>query len=244
MAERIVRGWKVSLQKLAELVGSQCLTAREILTSELNSPCLEDVLMTLGEGDAEDGTQIAEGALTAILAGKLEHEAAYDYARVIEPLLNRVAIPLGNTEGDQILLQLTYYFPNDSHGRWNPVLQACNLPKLAVAWAAPNVDFPWTGSAGPDREDYPWPVWTCFDVSMLPELAAELGRVTKQQIDALSVEILVEDRESVDDCRNELWQGLQRLRGWIDRAQAPQEAEGVAWTKTGNVLMLVMDGDQ
>jgi hypothetical protein len=249
MSERFVRGWKVSPQKLNGLVGAKRLTARDILASKANSKCLQDVLMTLGDGDEDEGRQAAGSALTAILGGPLDSAQAYEYARVMEIILNHVGRPLATKykagfrePTDQILLQLTYHVPNDSHGRWNPLLKACKLATLAKSWAALNVSFPW-GPAG-QRPKVGWPVWTVFDEDVLPEITEELEQLTRECLDAMSDKILADNKVHAAACREEFWSGLKRLQAWVRSARAPEKAEGLGWAKQGNALMLLMDGDQ
>ena len=68
--ERFVRGWKVSLEKLQALVGAKRVRARDVIRA--NGGCRQDVLMTLADGDEDEGRVIAETALTAILEGRLD----------------------------------------------------------------------------------------------------------------------------------------------------------------------------
>jgi len=249
MSERFVRGWKVSLPKLQGLVGAKRLKASEILNSKANAKCRSDVLMTLGEGDEKDGAKIADRSLSALLAGKLDRKQAYEYARVMELLLNHVAQPLATKyvakwrePQDQIALQWTYYAPTDSFGCWNPLLKRLELPKLAKAWAAPNVHFPWKPSKKAPAVD--WPLWTYFDSKELDVLAKELSKLTRAGLKELPAKILVDEAKYAEQCRDELWTGLERLRDWIERARAPEKREGLAYDKQKNGLMLLMDGDQ
>lgn len=241
MSERFVRGWKVSPKKLLGLVGSNRWAAKDILKSRANASCKSDVFMTLGDGEEAEGKAQSEEFLGAILAGKLDPKRGYRYARVLELLLNHAAIPISRGMSSEILLQLTYAVPNDTHGRWNPILRALKMPKLAKSWANPNLAFPWTGS----KAKVDWPVWTVFDAAMLRDVSVELRSVTKARIDALPPKLLVEPSlDWLDDCKKELFDGLARLRKWVDAARAPEKTQGPAWSKTGNALVLSMDGDQ
>ena len=241
MSERFVRGWKVSPKKLLGLVGSKRWSAKDVLKSRANAACRSDVFMTLGDGEEAEGKATSEELVGAILSGKLDRQGGYGYARVLELRLNHAARPLTRGPSSEILLQLTYAVPNDSHGRWNPILRALKMPKLAKAWASTNLAFPWSGSKG--KVD--WPVWTVLDDATLRAVAVELRGVTKARIDALPPKLLVEPSfDWLDDCRKELFDGLKRLAKWVDLARAPEKTEGPAWTKTGNALVLSMDGDQ
>ena len=150
--------------------------------------------------------------------------------------------PAFESPPSQILLQLTYHVPNESHGRWNPLLKACKLATLAKSWAALNVSFPWQNAKHRPKVD--WPVWTLFDEAVLAEIAAELEQLTKERIESLQGKVLADNEKYSEECREELWSGLTRLRAWIRSAQAPEKTEGLGWAKKGNALMLLMDGDQ
>jgi hypothetical protein len=102
--------------------------------------------MTLGGGDLDGGRAEITEALTDILGGTLEPSKAYGYARATELVLDRVAQPLADctyetrtlrlrerepreirvltaaARASILWVQLTYSLPNDSFGRWNPVL--------------------------------------------------------------------------------------------------------------------------
>jgi hypothetical protein len=240
MSERFVRGWKASPEKLQALVGNKRITARDVIKSKANASCREDVLMTLGEGDEDEGKAIAETALTAILEKRLDSKLAYAYGRVTEMLLNYAALPLANKESSQILMQLTYHVPNDDPGRWNPVLKALKLSKTAKLWAAPNFPFPWF--KGSPKSD--WPTWTVVDGSSLEAIDAELKTVTPDSLNAIPDKMLSDNKDYVGDCRKEFFSALKRLRTWVEKAQASEGSDGVGWKKRGNALILLMDGDQ
>ncbi|MBK6696510.1 MAG: hypothetical protein IPG50_30610 [Myxococcales bacterium] len=254
MSERFVRGWKLSVAKLAGLIGTGAPTAAEVLRSEANAKCLDDVLASLGRGHQADGAAKATQALEDIFRGVPAKERAADYARVTELCLNHLGEPLAvayETEWreptDQIVLQVTYDLPNDTHGRWNPVLEACGLTKLAATWAQPNLDFPWASGQAPERGRWPWPVWTVVGASMLGELEAELGGLSRATVDALPDECLADpvSAEWAASCREELWLGLDRLRAWVVSARAATlEPTGLAVLPSANDLVLLMDGDQ
>ena len=231
MSERFVRGWKVAPRKLEALVGSKRLTAREVLASKANARCKREVLMTLGDGDEKAGRRAAESALGEIFSGGLDPERDYEYARVTELLLNHVARPLAiryatgwSEPQDQILLQLTYHVPNDSPGRWNPLLGAGKLPLLAKSWAAANVQFPW-----PKRRKAraPWSVWTLWEGAEFAKLTGELHGVTTERLARVPAKLLADNDADVADCRAELAAGLDRLRAWLETARAPEKKKNV-----------------
>jgi len=238
MSDRFVAGWKVAPEKLLTVSGSLSVRARDVLASKANARCKKDVLMTLGSGDAARGKSAVDGAISEILAGELIRDHAYHYARVLELLLNDVALPLSRLPNDEIRLEWTYHANNSSHGRWNPLLAACGLPKLAKVWASANVAFPWP-SRGPKVE---FPQWTMIDAKLLPAIAKELSGLDKERVDALPDRAFL--RDTANESREELWAGLQRLYKWIDIARTAEKKEGTAWAKSGNALFLKMDGDR
>jgi hypothetical protein len=240
VSERFVRAWKASPKKLLSLIRTRRISAPDVVQSRANESCREDVLMTLGQGDRSEGAAIADAALTSILDARLKPDQAYAYARVTEMLLNHVAVRVANNDSSQIAMQLTYHVPNDESGRWNPILKACRLPKLAKAWGQANFPFPW--SRGKPKSD--WPVWTVLDPSKLDPIALELNTATKEQFRAVPDRMLSEDEDCVVDCRKELLSGLKRLRGWVEKARAPEKRVGPAWERRGNALILLMDGDR
>lgn len=226
MSERFVRGWKISPKKLAALVGKKGTTSSAIVKHRANARVRTDVFMTLGDGEAKEGKARATRALDDILGGPLRKEARYDYARVLELLLNAEAQPMKG----EILLQLTYAAPNDTHGRWNPMLRALRLPKLTKLWGASTFAFPLTKAKPID-----WPTWTLLEGPTLRAIDAELATVTQARVAALDAKLLVDrDRDWLDDCRTELFEGLARLKQWTKSALTPQ----------GSALVLSMDGDQ
>ncbi|MCL2777198.1 MAG: hypothetical protein FWD73_04275 [Polyangiaceae bacterium] len=238
MAERFVRGWKVAPDRLQGLVGSKQLAAVEVLKSEANANYLNDVFMTLGDDKAE-GKKVVKNALEAIFKGPLELEQAYEYARVTELLLNHAARPCG----DEILMQLTYYMPNDAFGRWNPVLKILGLPVLAGLWGETNLTFPWPGGTS----DVDWPAWTLLQGASLEAIEAELKPITREHLNALSDAALVDEEGAnwgANDCRDELWAGLEQLRSWVTEVRCDEAKDGLAFAKQGNSLLLLMDGSQ
>ena len=122
------------------------------------------------------------------------------------------------------------------------MLKAAKLPKLAKLWAEPNLSFPFPRSRRAKPID--WPVWTIWNAEVLRSLSAELAGLTKKRIDELPEKLLVDEAAYADECRTELWESLERLRGWIVKASAPEKMPGPGLSKTGNALVLQMDGDQ
>jgi hypothetical protein len=131
-------------------------------------------------------------------------------------------------------VQLTYSLPNDSFGRWNPVLVQLGLPTLARLWAEPNVSFPWaTHDASRDPD---WPIRTAIGPGVLSVVAGELAGLSRERLHALPARLLVEESFAhlLDDMRQELHRGLELLTRWVAAALA----------RTGSSLLLIMDGDQ
>lgn len=231
MSERFVRGWSVSIPQLTSVVGGD-LTAKAVLASKANTRNKRDVFMTLAESSEPAGVREGKEAATVILRqlleeGALEKKSTYEYARVLELVLNHVATPMK----DEIIVVDTYHAPHDAHGCWNPYLRALKMPRLAKLWAAENLRWPWKARA---LASY-WPIWTELPPSALPAITAELRAVKRADLDKLAPKTLSDDPDDADDVqatRDELWQGLKQLRGWISKVGK------------GKSLVLSMDGDQ
>jgi hypothetical protein len=234
MSERFVRGWVVSFSELRKVIGG-ALTAKEVLGCKANTRTKRDVFMTLGEcfePDDKDGLREGREAATSTLRqlleeGSLDRKREYDYARVLELILNHVAKPMA----DEIVLANTYHAPHQDPGCWNPYLRKLRMPRLAKLWASENVRFPWKARALAPG----WPTWTEFAPTVLPVIAGELKAVKRADLEALARKTLSDDPEETDQVeatRDELWQGLSQLRKWIAKTGKHQS------------LLLSMDGDQ
>lgn len=223
MADRFVNGYTVSNGALSGLVGSHSVSGAGLL-AEVDADLVEEITMTL---DLEE--QDLAALLDAIVRGDLDPEQAYEYARALEIILNARARRLDPS----IEVLLTYYLPNDSFGRWNPVLSALGLTALARAWALPNLHFPWRAAAG--RKPVDWPTATGLTpvelTGLRDELAASAWRDALRALDGA----YLSDRDPAfaDDAREELALGLETLSAWIDVALSRNEG-----------LVLWMDGDQ
>lgn len=213
------------------VVGGE-LTAKAVLASKANARTKRDVFMTLAESFEAEDVPEGKAAATTILRqlleeGALDKKSAYEYARVLELVLNHVATPMK----DEITLADTYHVPHDAPGCWNPYLRALKMPRLAKLWAAENLHWPWKArSLAPG-----WPIWTELSPAALPAIAAELKALKRADLDKLAPKTLSDDPDDDDDVqatRDELWQGLKQLRGWV------------AKVGKGKSLVLSMDGDQ
>lgn len=220
MAERYVRGYAVPHQGLSSLVGTRKLTGAECL-ARVDPDIVEEVSMTL---DLDEG-ELRE-LLDEIFGGQLDRECAYEYLRMLELVLAARGFALDG----EIDVVMTYYLPNDSFGRWNPVLRELGLTRLAALWAEPNLPFPWEKPSGVD-----WPAVTGLAPDELNRLGAELGGDWRAALKALDPLKLVEPGRDADlpDVRDELTRGLERLADWVVAACS---------RRTG--LVLWMDGDQ
>jgi hypothetical protein len=215
---------------LTAIVGGK-LTAKAVLASKANARTKKDVFMTFAESfdpdDIPEGKEAATSTLRALLEdGALDRAHEYEVARVLELILNHVGTPMK----DEIQLADTYHVPHSHSGCWNPYLRALRMPHLAKLWAAENLRWPWKRPLAPG-----WPVWTELPPATLPMIAKELASVKRADLDKLAPKTLShhpDDARDVKATRDELWEGLTRLRGWI--AKVPK----------GESLVLSMDGDQ
>src|SRR5262245_39076220 len=197
MTERFVYGFVASTEALFGLVGSG-LDTDEVLGE------VPDEFVEMFD-DEFDGEISVQQCVTEFLAGRLDPERTYPYARAVEPLLMAVAEPVGTFQ----MLE-TYYLANDSFGRWNPVLKRIGLPRLGKLWAAPNLTFPWP-DASTERSD--WPCITEFGPAALAEVETELTADWRGALAELPDDVLVEDDGPVraQFAREELAESLEAL---------------------------------
>lgn len=220
MAERFVRAYTVSSGALSGLVGAKSLRGPDVLRAS-DEELLEELCETL------DADQEALAALLdEIFSGELERTHAYEYLRLSELLLATRCRKLD----DEIEVVLSYYLPNDSFGRWSPVLAELGLEMLAERFGETTLAFPW-----PVVSDVSWPGVSGFTPTDLRVLRAELDTAWRERLASLPDALLVEADTNWDpaNTRDELEQGLTTLCRWVDLALS--RAEG---------LILWMDGDQ
>jgi len=228
MAERFVFGFVASADALPGLVGSR-LDASELLSG------VSAEFVEMFDDEFQGGLSLTDCA-AEVLAGDLSEDHAYAYARLVEPLLTVVAEPLG-----MIHMALTYYLPNDSFGRWNPVLSAVGLSRLASLWGT--VSFPWPLGRTPIPD---WPCITQLSPTALAEVAAELSGDFQTRLIGLPDSLLADDADAdlAAETRAELTDGLVSLAQWVERATAPWTSQRRGVSPVGNSLILVMDGGQ
>jgi hypothetical protein len=224
VAERFVYGFVVSVDALQGLVGSQ-LDGGTLLAD------VSDEFIEMFDDEFDSSLTLVSCA-NEVLAGDLVEDHAYPYARVVEPLLTVVAEPLG-----MIHMALTYYLPNDSFGRWNPVLDALGLNRLAALWGVGNVAFPWPRGRTPLQD------WPCI-TELAPTALAELAGDWRVRLAALPSSLLAEDPDLAADARAELHDGLDELARWVELAAGPWSSQRRCVAPSGNSLILVMDGGQ
>jgi hypothetical protein len=234
MTERFVYGFAVSPDRLWDLVGSG-LDADELLAT------VDREFLDMFADEFASPISL-NGCARDVLAGRLDEDRAYPYARLVEPLLTLVAEPLG-----MIHMAHTYYLPNDAFGRWNPVLEMLGLSRLAALWGAANCAFPWPRHTSPLVD---WPCVTELPAAALVEVGAELAREWRTGLGTLADSVL-SDAAPTDGhdewaaaVRVELGEGLDQLGDWVGLAARPWRSDRRCVEPTGNSLVLVMDGGQ
>jgi hypothetical protein len=235
VAERFGFGFAVSVDALWNLVGSG-LDADELLAS------VDGEFVDMFADEFEPPVTLT-GCARDVLTGRLDDGLDYPYARLVEPLLTVVAEPLG-----MIHIAHTYYLSNDTFGRWNPVLKALGLRRLAALWAAPNCAFPWPRGRSATVD---WPCVTEYAPAALVEIGAELATDWRSGLDGLADSALADAdlaeparREWAADVRVELGDSLDQLRDWVDRAARPWTSHRRCVEPSGNSLVVVTDGSQ
>jgi hypothetical protein len=230
MAERFVYGFVVSLDALWGLVGSQ-LDADELLVG------VDDEFTEMFDDEFDSGPSLTE-SVRDVLTGHLVESRAYPYVRVVEPILTLVAEPLG-----MIHVASTYYLPNDSFGRWNPVLEALGLVHVAQVWGRANCAFPWPRGRSPLLD---WPCVTELGPPILAEVSTELAGDWPARLSELPDSVLADDGDAAlaADVRTELGDGIAQLARWAARAADTPASRRRCVGPKDNSLVLVMDGGQ
>ncbi|MBW2730917.1 MAG: hypothetical protein JRH20_00905 [Deltaproteobacteria bacterium] len=220
MAERFVAGYTVASGALSGLVGARTLQGADLLRG-VDEDFVEDLTATL---DLEEEELIS--LLDEIFSGELQEEHASEYLRVLELIL----VARCNKLESELELVLTYYLPNDTSGRWNPVLAALGMSTLAKQFGETTLAFPWKHVS-----NVIWPGVMAFTPAKLRVLRVELDGDWRGRLQALPVGLLINADSDWDpaECRTELEEGLSTLSTWVDVALSRNEG-----------LILWMDGDQ
>jgi hypothetical protein len=230
MTERFVFGFVASVGALWDLVGSG-LDASELLAD------VDREFVDMFDDEFESGISLTSCA-QEVLTGDLDENHAYPYARVVEPMLTVVAEPLG-----MIHMADTYYLPNDSFGRWNPVLATLGLGRLAATWATANCAFPWPPGRTPPHD---WPCITELSPPTLAEIAADFTGDWRARMATVDDSVLADgaDPELATGTRTELNDGLEQVATWVERGRTRWTSQRRCVAADGNSLILVMDGGQ
>jgi len=230
VTERFVFGFVVSVDALWDLVGSG-LDAQDLLAD------VDREFVDMFEDEFESTLSLVSCA-QEVLSGDLDENHAYPYARVVEPLLTVVAEPLG-----MIHMADTYYLPNDSFGRWNPVLATLGLGRLAATWATANCAFPWPRGRTPTRD---WPCVTEISPPTLAEIAAETTGEWRLRLTTVADSLLADGAHPgrANETRMELEAGLEQVAAWVERGRTQWTSPRRCVAAGGNSLVLVMDGGQ
>ena len=222
MAERFVIGFSVDLDALEAVVGSG-RSPSDLIEAAGGSDELDELLAEWAPADPLTGEQ----AIAAITSGALQEDRAYEYRRTLELL----AAAVGRRFDEEIDVVMTYYLPNDTHGRWKPVLEALGLSRIADLWGQSNHPFPW--GEGKSRAD--WPIATFLTPEAVVAAAAELAALPDDAVSQLPDTLLVEadDEDAAPEVREELEAGLETLDQWLSSTASE-----------GRTLLLLMDGSQ
>lgn len=235
MSERFVESFLVSPQKLAGLVGTH-LEFERMKKSAKNKHVFSETAETLGEGDEDEGRELVDAGLEQLSAGKPDPENAYELTRLTTLVLHAFAEPLKPS------LMETNFLPADDFGLWNPAFRALKMPTIAKSWGQSSLAFPFKKRT--KKTQVEWPIMTLVEAPELLRWKAELDTPWRAALKTLPPTALDPDQpDNADEIRDELKRGLAVLEKWVETALKPTKLRP-AVDKTGNALVLVLDGDQ
>jgi len=235
MSERFVEAFVVSPAKLAALYGTPALGHAAIHKLIGKKQIWEDMVMTLGDGDEEEGLPIVEAGLDQLAAGK-PPKTSYP-ERLTQLVLHAHAEPL------KPALMECNFMPADDDGTWGPAFTALGMPTIAKQWAQATFAFP-TKRA----KTFGWPVMTLVDAPALAKWKAELATPWKKKLATLPNSTFDPEADDEEEdaymSRDEVLAGISALEKWVTAASKPSTSTRKGVAKTGNALVLILDGDQ
>ncbi len=233
MAERFVEAFALSPAKLDALLATSALTFTAVHKVLAKRPIWSDLVMTLGDGDEEEGLEAATQGLDALAAGKLPTTAYVE--RVTQLVLHAYAEPL-----KPALMEANFMPASEHDGFWNPAFKALGMKTIAKQWGKANLAFP----RKKPKVDFGWPVITLVEPAALAAWKAELATPWREKLQTLPHSTFDPDADDDEDaymCRDEVLAGIAVLEKWVTLAGKQSTSKRKA---AGNALVLVIDGDQ
>jgi hypothetical protein len=234
MSERFVEGFAVSRPKLTALLGTPEVGFAAIHKAIGKKQIFEDLVMTIGDGDEDDGLPEVTAGLDALAAGKRPTLTYVE--RLTQLILHAHAEPL------KPAMMESNFMPADEGGLWNPAFKALGMKTIARQWGKPSFKF-LTKPAG-----FGWPIMTLVEPAALALWKAELATPWKKQLATLPSSTF--DPEADDEAeeaylsRDEVEAGIAVLAKWVTAACGPIASKRKGVAAKGNALVLVLDGDQ
>lgn len=236
MSERFVEAFAVAPAKLTALLGTPDVGFAAIKKLIGRKQIFEDLVMTLGDGDEDEGLVEATAGLEALAAGK---PPGISYPeRLTQLVLHAYAEPLKPAQGE------SNFMPADEdHGFWNPAFEALGMKTIATQWGKSN--FALTGKK---TKAFGWPVITIVEPAALALWKKDLATDWKSKLAELPNSTF--DPEADDDdedaylSKEEVSAGIANLQKWVTAASGPLASKRKAVAAKGNALILVLDGDQ
>jgi hypothetical protein len=237
MSERFVEAFLISPSKLAALHGTPALSHAAISKALAKKSIWSDIAMTFGDGDEDEGSpSVAEG-LGALAAGKVP-KVSYP-ERLTQLVLHAYGEPL------KPVTMESNHMPASEDGFWNPAFKALGMKTIAKQWGQPNLAFPTKRAA---KAGWGWPVFTVVELSALAQWKAELATPWRKKLATLPNSTFDPDADDDDEdafmSRDEVEGGIAVLEKWVKTATKPVASKKLAVAKTGNALVLILDGDQ
>lgn len=237
MSERFVEGFLITPTKLAALHGTPALSHAAVEKVLKKKSIWTDIAMTFGDGDEDEGSPSVVEGLDALAAGKLP-KVSYP-----ERLTQLVLHAYGQRLKPEIME--SNHLPADDDGLWSPAFAALGMPTIAKQWARSNLAFPTKKAM---TSGFGWPVLTVVEPASLAKWKAELATPWRKKLQTLPNSTFDPDADDDDEdafmSREEIEAGIAVLEKWVKVATAPTTSKAKAVGKSGNALVLILDGDQ
>lgn len=234
MSERFVEAFAVAPAKLTVLLGTPDVSFSAIHKLIGGKQIFEDLVMTIGDGDEDEGLPEVTAGLAALAAGKPPTLTYVE--RLTQLILHAHGEPL------KPAMMESNFLPAHEEGLWSPAFKALGMKTIAKQWGKPSFKF-LRKPAG-----FGWPILTIVEPAALALWKTELATPWRKQLATLPNSTF--DPEADDDdedaylSRDEVEAGVAVLEKWVTVASKPITSKRKGVAASGNALVLVLDGDQ
>ena len=236
MSERFVEAFLLSPEKLVALAATPAVGFAAIQKAIGKKQIFEDMVMTFGDGDEDEGLPIVERGLDQLAAGK-RPTVAYP-ERLTQLVLHAHAEPL------KPAMMESNHMPASEDGFWNPAFAALGMKTIAKQWGTSTLAFP---NKRPSK-GWGWPVLTLVEPASLSRWTAELATPWRKKLATLPNTTFDPDADDeAEDAfmsRAEVEGGIAVLEKWVRAAVKSTASKRKAVAASGNALVLILDGDQ